>query len=104
MGARFRLAAASAVAVIAALEAASAQQGASVVLPEVTVSATGIATPLDQVGSSVTVITAADIANAVDTAGKIGDDWIQAHLGGRNPDPSQYTHGTAAQRAAIEGQ
>ena len=43
-------------------------------------------------------ITAADIANAVDTAGKIGDDWIQAHLGGTNPDPSKYTHGTAAQR------
>jgi predicted metalloprotease len=43
-------------------------------------------------------ITATDIANAVDTAGKIGDDWIQAHLGGTNPDPSQYTHGTAAQR------
>ncbi len=43
-------------------------------------------------------ITDADIEGAVDTAGKIGDDWIQAHLGGRNPDPSQYTHGTAAQR------
>ncbi|HWK96634.1 MAG TPA: TonB-dependent receptor [Pseudolabrys sp.] len=61
MGVRFRLAAASAAAVIAALEAASAQQAAPVVLPEVTVSATGIATPLDQIGSSVTVITAADI-------------------------------------------
>jgi predicted metalloprotease len=43
-------------------------------------------------------ITQADIGNAVDTAGRIGDDWIQAHLGGTNPDPSQYTHGTAAQR------
>lgn len=65
MGVRFRLAAASAVAVIAAVQAASdpaqAQQSQPVVLPEVTVSATGIATPLDQVGSSVTVITAADI-------------------------------------------
>jgi predicted metalloprotease len=43
-------------------------------------------------------ITDTDIANAVDTAGRIGDDWIQAHLGGQNPDPSQYTHGTSAQR------
>lgn len=43
-------------------------------------------------------ITDADIEGAVETAGRIGDDWIQAHLGGRNPDPSQYTHGTAAQR------
>ncbi|MEO7125208.1 MAG: neutral zinc metallopeptidase [Nakamurella sp.] len=43
-------------------------------------------------------ITDADIDNAVDTAGKIGDDWIQAHLGGSNPDPSKYTHGTTAQR------
>lgn len=61
MGVRFRLAAASAMAVIAAVEAASAQQSEPVVLPQVSVSATGIATPLDQVGSSVTVITAADI-------------------------------------------
>lgn len=66
MGARFRLAAASAAAVIAAVQAApnpvQAQQSEPVVLPEVSVSATGIATPLDQIGSSVTVITAADIA------------------------------------------
>lgn len=67
MGVRFRLAAASAVAVIAAMQAAQRPAQAqspsqTVVLPEVSVSATGIATPLDQVGSSVTVITAADIA------------------------------------------
>lgn len=43
--------------------AASAQSNPDnpVVLPQVTVSATGIATPVEQVGSSVTVITAADI-------------------------------------------
>ncbi len=46
----------------------------------------------------ITDISDTDIANAVATAGKIGDDWIQAHLGGRNPDPSTYTHGTAHQR------
>lgn len=66
MGVRFRLAAASAAAVIAAVQAAPSpaqaqSQSAPVVLPEVSVSATGIATPLDQIGSSVTVITAADI-------------------------------------------
>lgn len=43
-------------------------------------------------------ITKADIDNAVATAGRIGDDWIQQHLAGRSPDPSSYTHGTAKQR------
>lgn len=43
-------------------------------------------------------ITEADIANAVDTAGRIGDDYIQAHLGGRDPDPDSFTHGSSAQR------
>lgn len=46
----------------------------------------------------ITQITDTDISNAVATAGKIGDDWIQAHLGGGRPDPSSYTHGTSAQR------
>lgn len=46
----------------------------------------------------ITEITQTDIDNAVETAGHIGDDWIQQNLGGRNPDPSQYTHGTAVQR------
>lgn len=66
MGVRFRLAAASAVAVIAVVQAAlsparAQSQSETVVLPQVSVSATGIATPLDQIGSSVTVFTAADI-------------------------------------------
>lgn len=43
-------------------------------------------------------ITDADLANAVATAGKIGDDWIQAHLGSGRADPTTYTHGTSAQR------
>jgi predicted metalloprotease len=43
-------------------------------------------------------ITDTDISNAVATAGKIGDDWIQTHLGGGQADPSSYTHGTSAQR------
>ncbi|SDO50071.1 hypothetical protein SAMN04515671_1137 [Nakamurella panacisegetis] len=43
-------------------------------------------------------ITAADVANALDTAGKIGDDYIQTHLGGGSVDTSQFTHGSSAQR------
>ncbi|HEV8554852.1 MAG TPA: neutral zinc metallopeptidase [Actinophytocola sp.] len=40
----------------------------------------------------------ADIRNALDTASKIGDDYIQKELGGGRVDPSQFTHGTSAQR------
>jgi vitamin B12 transporter len=55
--------AAAAVALAALGQAqAQSQESKAVVLPEVSVSATGIATPLDQIGSSVTVITADDIA------------------------------------------
>lgn len=43
-------------------------------------------------------ITSQDINDALDTASKIGDDYIQMHLGGGQNDPSQYTHGTSAQR------
>lgn len=43
-------------------------------------------------------ITSGDISNAVQTAGVIGDDYIQTHLGNGVNDPSQYTHGTSAQR------
>ena len=43
-------------------------------------------------------ITEADIDNALDTAGKIGDDYIQTHLGNGRIDASQFTHGTSAQR------
>ena len=46
----------------------------------------------------ITEITDADLANAVETAGAIGDDYIQSKLGGRNVDPSQFSHGSSAQR------
>jgi len=46
----------------------------------------------------ITEITDSDLANAVQTAGAIGDDYIQSKLGGRNVDPSQFSHGTSAQR------
>jgi hypothetical protein len=43
-------------------------------------------------------ITQDDIAEALDTAGRIGDDFIQTHLGGGRVDTSQFTHGSSAQR------
>lgn len=46
----------------------------------------------------ITDITDQDINDALDTASKIGDDYIQTHLGSGQSDPSQYTHGTSAQR------
>jgi uncharacterized protein len=43
-------------------------------------------------------ITPADISAALDTAGRIGDDWIQSHLGSGQVDQSKFTHGSSAQR------
>jgi predicted metalloprotease len=43
-------------------------------------------------------ITQTDVNNALDTAGKIGDDYIQTKLGGGQVDQSQFTHGSSAQR------
>ncbi|HEV2777915.1 MAG TPA: neutral zinc metallopeptidase [Actinophytocola sp.] len=39
-----------------------------------------------------------DITRALDTASRIGDDYIQRELGGGQVDPSQFTHGTSEQR------
>ncbi len=46
----------------------------------------------------ITEVTETDLANAVQTAGAIGDDYIQTNLGGGRVDPSQFSHGTSAQR------
>jgi predicted metalloprotease len=46
----------------------------------------------------VTDITEDDIAQALDTAARIGDDFIQTHLGNGQVDQSEFTHGTSAQR------
>lgn len=46
----------------------------------------------------ITDITDQDVANALDTAGKIGDDYIQTHLGSGGVDPNKFTHGSSAQR------
>jgi predicted metalloprotease len=43
-------------------------------------------------------ITKDDIARALDAAQRIGDDYIQTHLGNGTNDPGSYTHGTSAQR------
>ena len=43
-------------------------------------------------------ITRDDIAAALDTASKIGDDFIQTNLGGGSVNKSQFTHGSSAQR------
>jgi uncharacterized protein len=43
-------------------------------------------------------ITQDDINRALDTAGRIGDDYIERNLGGGTVDPNSFTHGTSAQR------
>ena len=42
--------------------------------------------------------TASDIDAALDTASRIGDDYIQSNLGGGRVDESQFSHGSSAQR------
>jgi hypothetical protein len=43
-------------------------------------------------------ITQADIDAAVDTASRIGDDYIQSQIAGQDVNQSQFTHGSSAQR------
>ncbi len=43
-------------------------------------------------------VTDADVGAALDTASRIGDDFIQSELGGGRVDASQFTHGTSEQR------
>jgi uncharacterized protein len=43
-------------------------------------------------------LTQSDISAALDTAGRIGDDWIQSHLGSGGVDKSKFTHGSSTQR------
>ena len=43
-------------------------------------------------------VSPADVAAAVDTAARIGDDYIQSKIGGQQVDRSQFTHGSSAQR------
>jgi predicted metalloprotease len=46
----------------------------------------------------ITNITRDDVNRALDTAGRIGDDYIQTHLGSGRVDRSSFTHGTSAER------
>ncbi|RIJ78854.1 hypothetical protein D1871_01250 [Nakamurella silvestris] len=43
-------------------------------------------------------LTDTDIANALDAAAKIGDDYIQTHLGGGQVNEAAFSHGSSAQR------
>jgi predicted metalloprotease len=43
-------------------------------------------------------ITQQDIADAVQAAGRIGDDWIQKNLGNGTVNQKAFTHGSSAQR------
>jgi predicted metalloprotease len=46
----------------------------------------------------VSSITQQDFANALQVAGRIGDDWIQKNLGNGQVNQNTFTHGTGAQR------
>jgi uncharacterized protein len=46
----------------------------------------------------ITDVTDADVSAALDTASRIGDDYIQTNLGGGRVNESEFTHGTSAQR------
>ncbi|HVL84663.1 MAG TPA: neutral zinc metallopeptidase, partial [Pseudonocardia sp.] len=46
----------------------------------------------------ITEVNQADVAAALDTAARIGDDFIQSQLGGGRVDESQFSHGSSAQR------
>jgi len=46
----------------------------------------------------ITDVTPDDVKRALDTASRIGDDYIQQNLGNGHVDSSQFTHGTSAQR------
>ncbi|MGW4521579.1 KPN_02809 family neutral zinc metallopeptidase [Amycolatopsis sp. NPDC004378] len=55
-------------------------------------------TPTESGKPLITDVTQDDINSALDTASRIGDDYIQANLGGGQVDRSKFTHGTSAQR------
>jgi len=46
----------------------------------------------------ITDVTPDDVNRALDTASRIGDDYIQKNLGSGQVNQSQFTHGTSAQR------
>jgi predicted metalloprotease len=53
----------------------------------------------DETGSPLIAdITADDVSRALDTAGRIGDDFIQRNLGSGTVDQNGFTHGSSEQR------
>ena len=46
----------------------------------------------------ITDVTQEDVTAALDTASRIGDDFIQSNLGGGRVDQSPFTHGSSEQR------
>jgi uncharacterized protein len=54
--------------------------------------------PDDSGAPLISEITQDDLDRALDTAGRIGDDFIQRELGGGRVDEGTFTHGTSAQR------
>lgn len=55
-------------------------------------------TPTENGEPLITEITQDDIARALDTASRIGDDYIQRELGGGRVDESKFSHGSSNQR------
>ncbi|MFD8497405.1 neutral zinc metallopeptidase [Amycolatopsis sp. NPDC059657] len=55
-------------------------------------------TPAESGKPLITDVTQDDIKRALDTASRIGDDYIQTKLGGGRVDQSKFSHGSSAQR------
>ncbi|GAA1952726.1 KPN_02809 family neutral zinc metallopeptidase [Amycolatopsis minnesotensis] len=55
-------------------------------------------TPAESGKPLISDITDDDVKRALDTASRIGDDYIQTKLGGGRVDRSKFTHGTSKQR------
>ena len=55
-------------------------------------------TPTSDGQPLITGVDQQDVSAALDTASRIGDDFIQSNLGGGRVNESQFTHGSSAQR------
>jgi uncharacterized protein len=55
-------------------------------------------TPTSDGQPLITGVDQQDVSAALDTASRIGDDFIQSNLGGSRVNESQFTHGSSAQR------